>query len=100
MGAKNISHFDIHADDVDRAKKFYGRVFGWSFAQWGPPDFHLITTGTDAQPGISGAVHLRPTEGDRSIGFQCTIAIEDVDAVAKLVEQEGGTITVPRVTIP
>ena len=32
MVAKNIAHFDVHADDVGRARKFYERVFGWRFS--------------------------------------------------------------------
>ena len=24
-----VVHFEIHADDIERAKKFYGDVFGW-----------------------------------------------------------------------
>ena len=27
----NIAHFSIHADDCERAKTFYERVFGWTF---------------------------------------------------------------------
>ena len=25
-----LLHFEIHVDDMDRAKKFYGEVFGWT----------------------------------------------------------------------
>jgi predicted enzyme related to lactoylglutathione lyase len=60
----------------------------------------LIATGTEADPGIHGAVHDRPADGHRSIGFQCTISVDDVDAIAKLIEQEGGHITVPKMVIP
>jgi predicted enzyme related to lactoylglutathione lyase len=100
MSANNISHFDVHADDVARARKFYERVFEWRFTQWGPPDFFLIATGTDDDPGIHGAVHDRPQDGDRSVGFQCTISVDDVDAIAKLIEKEGGKIIVPKMVIP
>jgi catechol 2,3-dioxygenase-like lactoylglutathione lyase family enzyme len=37
MVARNIAHFDVHADDVTRARKFYERVFGWRFSASGPP---------------------------------------------------------------
>ena len=100
MVAKNIVHFDVHADDVECAKKFYGRVFGWRFSQWGPPNFFMIATGDEADPGIHGAVHERPKNENRCVGFQCTIAVDDVDATARLVEAEGGKITVPKMTIP
>src|SRR5580704_9009538 len=75
MVARNISHFDVRADDVARARKFYERVFEWRFSPWGPPGFFLIATGTEADPGIHGAVHDRPADGHRSIGFQCTISV-------------------------
>ncbi len=26
-----IIHFEIHVDDIERAKKFYGEVFAWTF---------------------------------------------------------------------
>ncbi len=100
MVAKNITHFDVHADDVARARKFYERVFGWRFSAWGPPDFFLIETGTESDPGIHGAVHGRPKEGERSVGFECTISVDDVDAIASTIEAEGGRITVPKFVIP
>lgn len=100
MVAKNIAHFDIHADDVARARKFYERVFEWRFSPWGPPNFFLIATGDEQNPGIHGAVHDRPAEGHRTVGFECTIAVDDVDAIARLVEKEGGRITVPKTVIP
>jgi predicted enzyme related to lactoylglutathione lyase len=100
MAAKNIVHFDIHADDVARARKFYERVFDWRFSAWGPPDFFLIATGDEKDAGIHGAVHDRPADGHRSVGFECTVAVDDVDAIARLIEQEGGHVTVPRMMIP
>ena len=30
-----LSHFAIHADDLDRARKFYGAVFDWKFQGFG-----------------------------------------------------------------
>ena len=29
-----IVHFEIPADDVDRAKKFYSELFGWKMEKW------------------------------------------------------------------
>ena len=30
-----VVHFEIQADDVERAKAFYGSVFDWSFHDYG-----------------------------------------------------------------
>jgi predicted enzyme related to lactoylglutathione lyase len=32
-----LAHFAIHADDLERARKFYGSVFGWKFRGHGGP---------------------------------------------------------------
>lgn len=100
MVAKNIAHFDVHADDVARARKFYERVFEWRFSPWGPPDFFMITTGNETDPGIHGAVHDRPKDGHRLLGFECTIAVDDVDAIGKLIVEAGGQVIVPKMVIP
>ena len=51
----NLKHFAVHADDVERARKFYEEAFGWKFTAWGPPGFFLIKTGTEGDPGVQGA---------------------------------------------
>jgi predicted enzyme related to lactoylglutathione lyase len=100
--AGNVSHFTIHADDPQRAMQFYGQVFGWRFQPWGPPGFWMIQTGPANDPGIHGALHGRqePRQGTGVCGFECTIAVADVDAIAKAVVAAGGTITSPRFDIP
>src|ERR1700720_1225240 len=49
--ANNLSFFSIHVDNLDRARAFYERVFGWRFEPWGPPGFYLIHTGDEKSPG-------------------------------------------------
>ena len=92
--AHNVNHFAIHADDLDRARRFYEGVFGWRFEAWGPPGFYRIHTGTDADPGIEGALHARhePLDGTGMRGFECTVAVDDLDAVERAVVAHGGTV--------
>ncbi|HZS46914.1 MAG TPA: VOC family protein [Blastocatellia bacterium] len=97
----NISHFSIHADNLPRARKFYEDAFGWKFTPWGPPDFFLIATGPEEDPGIHGALQTRAShDGTPMIGFECTISVDDIDAAAAAVESNGGQITVPKFKIP
>jgi hypothetical protein len=88
----DVAHFAVHASDCQRAKTFYENVFGWSFEPWGPPNFWLITTSPE---GIHGALQERrdPVEGTGMVGFECTIAVEDVVAIAKEIELHGGKLT-------
>jgi predicted enzyme related to lactoylglutathione lyase len=41
--ASVISHFEVHVDDIARAKKFYADVFGWPYHAMGT----LIGAGGD-----------------------------------------------------
>ncbi len=79
MHFNNVCHFAIHADDVLRAKTFYEKVFGWRFEAWGPPDFYLIHTGDQQNPGIHGALQQRQQPvGTGFNGYECSISVEDV----------------------
>ena len=44
----------------------------------------MIATGDESDPGIHGAVHDRSDDGHRRVGSECTIAVDDVDAIARL----------------
>ena len=98
--AANVRHFSINADDLARARKFYSGVFGWGFDAWGPPGFFMIKTGDAAAPrgSLQGRRELIP--GERITTFECTIAVDDVDAVEKAIIANGGTILMPKATIP
>lgn len=98
----NVRHFAINADDLPRARRFYERVFGWTFEPWGPPGFFMIATG-DPSPGPLGSLQGRRelVSGRRMTGFECTIAVDrDVDAVAAAVVANGGRIVMEKSTIP
>ena len=100
--AHNVVHFAVHADDVERARRFYEAVFGWRFGAWGPPGFYTVTTGSDEHPGIQGALHARdePLTGAGVRGFTCTVAVDDLAAVRERVLANGGSITHDEIQIP
>ena len=85
----DIAHFAIHAEDCQRAKRFYENVFGWTFEPWGPPNFHT------SPGGLHGALQKRrsPVTGTGVTAFECTIAVEDVAATAAAIETHGGQLT-------
>lgn len=94
----DVAHFAIHADDCQRAKRFYETVFGWSFEPWGPPDFWLVQTSPGA---LRGALQKRrePVEGAGMIGFECTISVADIEAMSAAIEANGGTVTLQPMVI-
>jgi hypothetical protein len=97
----DIRHFAINADDPARARAFYQQVFGWRIEPWGPPEFFQIRTGDEAQPGVRGALQKRRelVPGKPTTGFECTIAVDDIDAVTKAIVASGGRIVMDKTTI-
>ena len=101
MHANNVNHFAIHADDVERARKFYEAVFQWRFAEWGPPDFYLISTGDDQSPGIRGALQKRLEPlGQGCNGYECSIAVQNIKSTTDAIVQNGGQIVFAETEIP
>lgn len=56
-------HFEIHAENPQRAIDFYTKLFGWQFSQWGGESYWLVKTGEQGTPGIDGG--LLPRRGPR-----------------------------------
>jgi predicted enzyme related to lactoylglutathione lyase len=99
--SNEVSHFAINADDLERARRFYQRVFGWRFEAWGPPGFFMISTGA-ADPRVLGSLQKRREllPGRPMIGFECTIGVEeDVEKTAAAVRANGGRIVMEKATI-
>lgn len=94
----DVAHFAIHAEDCLRAKTFYEKAFGWTFEPWGPPNFWLIHTSPGA---IHGALQERrvPVSGQGMIGFECSIAVDDVKVAVHAIEAGGGKITMQPIEI-
>jgi uncharacterized protein len=95
-----VVHFEIHAADPDRAERFYRRVFDWEIrrSEGAPVDYRLVTTGSDDQPGINGAIVERRgrLDGKAVTAFVCTVAVEDLAAVEAAVPAAGGEQVVDR----
>lgn len=100
-----LAHFAIHADDLDRARKFYAGVFGWTFQGFGGgpmDDFCKIRDASGNLLAPLGAIQSRKFNSAPKpvIGFECSITVDDADATARTVEANGGKIVMPKVAIP
>ncbi len=95
-----LTHFAINTDDVDTTKQFYASVFGWQFRDYGTSDFVQILDETGESP--MGAIQQRRklVPDAPTLGFECTIGVEDVDATSAAVVAAGGRILMEKSTIP
>ena len=97
-----VVHFEIHAEDPERATRFYEAAFGWKLNHIQALDYWTIATGEG--PGIDGGMMRRrgpaPSEGQAVNAYVCTLGVDDLDAAVKSGLNAGGTLAVPRMTIP
>lgn len=98
-----VIHFEIMADDPERAVAFYGDIFGWRANKWdGPEDYWMLDTKDGDEPGIEGAIMKRRSD-DSSKGagaYVCTISVPSFDEYSKKIVDHGGTQLSPKQEIP
>lgn len=92
-----VIHFELGADDTQRAGLFYQKVFGWQIHRSEGIDYSTVVTGDASEPGIDGAIIKR---ADPSMGVINSINVRSVDQCVALVTQNGGQVVAPKVAIP
>ncbi len=102
-----ITHFEIQAENPERAMKFYKAAFGWEFPVWmeNPPYWGVMTAPRDSkEPGINGGLLKRPSTppalGQGTNAFVCTVQVDNFDEIAKKILAAGGKIAMPKYAIP
>jgi uncharacterized protein len=98
----NIAYFQIPADNVDRAKKFYQSLLGWKIE----PDTTLQDKSLQWENIITG----EPEEGTMHMGglykrmgpspIMNFVKVVDIDTILARVEKLGGKIIMPKSDIP
>jgi uncharacterized protein len=108
MIMSKVVHCEIPADDLDRAKSFYGTVFGWELqtAPMNGGEYTSVrTTDVDEQtqlPTEPGAINGGMFVRDESTVTTpvITIDVDGIDDALKQIEAEGGSTVTPRTAIP
>ncbi len=91
-----IVHFEITADDVERASEFYTSVFGWK-SEPSPfvGGYHTVETGEGE--GINGAIMKREYQPQPTIAW---LSVEDIDAAMAMVQSAGGSLVNEKSFLP
>lgn len=78
-----LVHWEIQSTDVERSKRFYADLFGWSMQQWSP-EYALFDSGDGSGGGISLV---------ESVPAPCIMVyvdVEDIEATLTKAESLGG----------
>jgi len=97
--AASIVWFEIPADNVQRAKGFYAKLFGWKIKKFrGPmkvPYWHIDTGGGDQTP--DGGMMERQSPEHAITNY---INVASVEKAAAKVPKLGGKVVVPKTPVP
>lgn len=97
-------HFEIQADNPERAMEFYKSVFGWEFQKWegSPTGYWMILTAPmdSKEAGINGGLLQRPCptppKESGTNAYTCTMEVANFDETAKKIELAGGIVALPK----
>jgi predicted enzyme related to lactoylglutathione lyase len=91
-----VVHFEIPADDLPRAKKFYSTVFGWSTSEMPEMEYVMLGTTESDENGmpkelgaINGGMMKRQDPLEHPV---VTIDVENIDDALASVKKNGGQV--------
>src|SRR4051794_31837987 len=92
----SICWFNVPADDIKRAQKFYSGLFGWKIKPFhGMKDFMEIDTG-GAEASPNGGLTERKAGEQAMTNY---VLVESVDKFAAKIEKLGGKISTPKTAV-
>jgi predicted enzyme related to lactoylglutathione lyase len=105
-----IVHFEIPADQPERAAKFYRELFGWEISKWeGSADqrdgfeYWMVRTvptdehGLPSRPGVNGGLMRRMYPEQAPVNY---ILVESVDDYVRRAEELGAKVMMGKTPVP
>ena len=98
-----VQYFEIPADDIERAQKFYRNVFGWGMQKWDnrenpAQEYYMFETRDDkGNPGLGGGMMKRQSPQHTITNY---ITVSSIDEYTSKIEQSGGMVMVPKTNVP
>ena len=90
-----VVHFEVPYDDGERARRFYGDVFGWQIQSIPEMQYDIVATGPVSDEGgpsehgyVGGGMTARGGHVTQPV---ITIAVDDVTASLEKIRSSGGT---------
>ncbi|MEO5927053.1 MAG: VOC family protein [Patescibacteria group bacterium] len=101
-----VSHFEIHAENPERAIEFYTKIFGWKITKWegGQMEYWMVETGgREEAGGINGGLVRRtgpaPANDGPISGYVCTMTVESYDDMHEKILANGGSVALPKMAL-
>ena len=94
-------YFEIQADRIDRAERFYADVFGWKFSKavGTPVEYRRIET-ADGRGGLLKRPAPAPPSHSGTNAYVCSFEVNDFDVMADAILKRGGMTALPKFAVP
>jgi len=90
-----IVHFEIPADDINRAQRFYNELLGWRITRDPSSEYYLIQTGEEGDLGGGLMKRMHPQQSPVNY-----IQVESVEEYTKKAITLGEQVIVPKMAVP
>lgn len=99
-----LVHFEIPADDIERARKFYSTLFGWKIEKaevkvnGDSMDYWMISTSGDTndKSSIGGGMMKRKDPQQPNLNY---IGVRSIEEYSKKVNDLGGKVVMPKTKV-
>ena len=99
-----VVHFEIQAEDPERAATFYRDSLGWKIEKidFQGAEYWMVMTGEkdSKEPGINGGILRRPAKTPPTEfgtnAYVCTVQVENYDEIEKKILAAGGKVAMPK----
>ena len=98
-----VRHFEIPADNLNKAQEFYKNVFGWNMQKMSNPvrpeqDYWVFDTKDDkGNQGLYGGMMKRQSPHHTVTNY---ISVISIDEYTSKIEQSGGKVIIPKTKLP
>lgn len=100
IGPGDWCHIELLSGDRQRARRFYGDVFGWRLDDIPGADYTMVTTSEDGiRGGLGGLAQATGTAPAAPRGIVPYIRPDDFEATLEKVVQAGGEVVIPKTDV-
>jgi predicted enzyme related to lactoylglutathione lyase len=101
-----IVHFEVPSDDIERSKRFYNELFGWTIEKLQGTDkipegmeyWMITTTDENGDKSLTGGMLKRQNPQQQEITNY--IDVKSIDEYSARVEKLGGKVVVQKMPVP
>ena len=101
--AGGVVHFELPADDENRAREFYSSVFGWGFQVMPEMEYSLaLTTPLDehGRPAVSGSINGGLFRRGDLTAPVVTVDVDNIDTALEQIVARGGSVHREKMEVP